>query len=353
MLLAWIAGLSFARFLSFPPVRFTARRHGHLRGQSAGDDGQESMRYWEFDDLDPDELAELLEELGEEALLDSELDRIVLEEGGEVSMMYQDEDWTLTPTELPLASVEDAAHLVREDGVVRIPAFSEATARALRVEVLEQLQVAQNEDDRPFDGDPEAKFSSVLSSQQRVDYRLERTPVVNAALEEMLAQPHGLGSVLEDLCGGGDSEMWELAALISAPGAPVQPLHTDTETADTPVLFTAFVALQDVRYEMGPTRFVPGTHPEEVLETMRIELARDHYKVMNTSVALLRAGETSLYDVRVRHYGMANTADPDSLDSVRILFYVTFRHVDADPALANDAGHSIRKEYRGDRKSVV
>ena len=45
-------------------------------------------------------------------------------------------------------------------------------------------------------------------------------------------------------------------------GAPRQPLHADTPRSDAPVLLTAFLALQDIDEDMGPTTFLPGTHAD-------------------------------------------------------------------------------------------
>ena len=81
-----------------------------------------------------------------------------------------------------------------------------------------------------------------MTSSCRWDLRLEISPVVKRALSEMLGergseggseggseaadQGHGgsdgggsspLGAVLHSLAGGGEAEVWELAALVSAP----------------------------------------------------------------------------------------------------------------------------------------
>ena len=55
----------------------------------------------------------------------------------------------------------------------------------------------------------------------------------------------------------------ELACLISEPGSQQQPLHPDTPYTPRPPLYAAFVALQDVDVEMGPTIYLPGTHTKE------------------------------------------------------------------------------------------
>ena len=59
------------------------------------------------------------------------------------------------------------------------------------------------------------------------------------------------GEALEASAGGG-APLFELAALVSAPGARAQPMHADTLWCEGGCLFTAFVALQPVRCEMGP-----------------------------------------------------------------------------------------------------
>ena len=50
-----------------------------------------------------------------------------------------------------------------------------------------------------------------------------------------------LGATFDCLAGGADAEMWECAALISAPGSAAQAVHSDTMWSPSPCLFTAFV----------------------------------------------------------------------------------------------------------------
>ena len=56
----------------------------------------------------------------------------------------------------------------------------------------------------------------------------------------------------------------EIACLISEPGSRTQPLHPDTPYTSSPPLYAAFVALQDIDIEMGPTVYLPGTQTREV-----------------------------------------------------------------------------------------
>lgn len=75
-------------------------------------------------------------------------------------------------------------------------------------------------------------------------------------------------------------------------------------------------ALQDVERHHGPTRFVPGTHTGAAGEEAHARLATESSdgdavphafcSSASTVVALLRAGEVSLYDSRLLHCGGPN-----------------------------------------------
>ena len=62
-----------------------------------------------------------------------------------------------------------------------------------------------------------------------------------------------VGALFTALCGS--AELWEFTALLALPGAVPQQLHCDVagDAAAAPPLVTAFVALQRVEREMGPT----------------------------------------------------------------------------------------------------
>ena len=59
------------------------------------------------------------------------------------------------------------------------------------------------------------------------------------------AEPAALGAAVAALVGG-DAQLWELAAIFSAPGAAPQVVHADAVWSPAPLLLTAFVALQPV-----------------------------------------------------------------------------------------------------------
>ena len=92
------------------------------------------------------------------------------------------------------------------------------------------------------------------------------TTVLARALCQFLPELLGEGAVLGNLLSevvGSQGILQELACLISMPGSEQQPLHPDTYWTSTPSAYTAFVALQDVDEEMGPTIYLPGTHTKE------------------------------------------------------------------------------------------
>ena len=143
-------------------------------------------------------------------------------------------------------------------GVVRLSgALSERTAAALREEILAELAEARRAqaDGTPGGGAPEggpatggpttgARLSKVLApalgspagagplgyacpvaADARWDLRLSLSRTVRAALRELLGGDAPLGEALDLLAGGRGAELWELAALISKPGAGAQIAH--------------------------------------------------------------------------------------------------------------------------------
>ena len=138
------------------------------------------------------------------------------------------------------------------------------------IDQLERACASGAEDER---GDEQSAFSAVLSPfggggagdqpYRRWDLRLRLNPVVRDALRALMGGR--VGAALE-ACAGRDAELYELAALVVAPGAAPQPLHADTLWAPSVCLYTAFVALQPVTRPLGPTRFLLGSHVEEATQ---------------------------------------------------------------------------------------
>ena len=115
--------------------------------------------------------------------------------------------------------------------------------------------------------------------------------------------------------------LYELAALISAPGSRAQPLHADFpyREGEGAAIVIAFVALQDVEPDMGPTDILPRTHTAEAHARFngaeRLALVRE---CPNTR-GLLATGDANVIDARTLHCGGGN----DSLKR-RVLFYCSF-----------------------------
>lgn len=106
-------------------------------------------------------------------------------------------------------------------------------------------------------------------------------------------------------------------------------------------LFTAFVALQDVTSEMGPTIFLPGTNTQVAHRRLQAEpgvFLAGRERV----VAVLGAGDAVVYDSRVLHCGGANKSE-----KTRALMYLTFRPPAVDPKGLGVEQHSIRAELVG------
>jgi len=238
-------------------------------------------------------------------------------------------------------------------GLAKVPGvISLNTVGNLRELVLEQLdrcgscseKATRNPlgwlmDDR-FSADVLQPRAGIGVQQTRWDLKLELTNTVGRALVELLADRSGpLGASFETLAGGLGAELFELAAFVTAPGAPPQEVHMDTATSQ-PSLFTVFVALQDIASDMGPTQFLPGTTTRDAHQRFDMNPGPLVQEV-GCVAATLSAGDAVLYDGRVLHCSSANRSD-----KLRVVFYVTFRH----PAAEVDGiamGRSIRRHYAG------
>ena len=115
--------------------------------------------------------------------------------------------------------------------------------------------------------------------------------------------------------------LYELAALISDPGSQRQPLHSDFpyREGEGAAIVVAFVALQDVEPDMGPTDIIPRTHTAEAHARFnggeRLALIREY----PNTLGVLGSGDSNVIDARTLHCGGGN----DSLKR-RVLFYCSF-----------------------------
>ena len=233
----------------------------------------------------------------------------------------------------PLKPAKDAVDAVRTRGVALVEdCLPDASLReALRSRILERR-------------DAGAGLSAVLGERcdggttTRFDIRLPYDDVVSEATTTLLRGP--LADALDALLGP-EAELWECAALVSEAGAPAQTVHGDTFWDAEPCLYTAFVALQDVDVELGPTLFFPGSHLSPTAQDDLKDDGPSALDAFDAEVGVMRAGACTLYDGRLLHAGQPNSR------GTRVLFYVSFKAPGADGGLGNEAAHSIDADLFG------
>ena len=147
-----------------------------------------------------------------------------------------------------------------------------------------------------------ALASAVPAQRQEVPLSLKSDAVASAAAA-VAASP--VGSALEDLCGG-DAPLFDLCAVVSAPGAPIQPLHSDLGfDAEAAPLYTCFVALQATPSALGPTEFCVGSHVDAAAHHVLREGALSREAVPFP----LAVGAAVLFDPRIAHRGGPNSSE--------------------------------------------
>jgi ectoine hydroxylase-related dioxygenase (phytanoyl-CoA dioxygenase family) len=223
------------------------------------------------------------------------------------------------------------AKVLKKDGVVRIDnVLSSDQADKMRDYVL-SLRQKSVEEVESGKIPSLRRFADVLLRKDRCDLTmpLGQDDAIVDSLNEVLRES-AAGQTIKAILGKG-SVLYELSCLISDPGSQRQNIHPDTpylEGKDA-VLYTCFIALQDIRPDMGPTTWLPGTHTAEAHEAFQdsnasggAESRKDVLIRTNPSVlGLLPKGCCAIFDSRCLHCGTANRSDDDS----RALFYFSFK----------------------------
>lgn len=258
-------------------------------------------------------------------------------EANAVQQMAAEEGMTMSKAPRVALQAEPQAErwgdTLKTDGLLRVDGLLPAEdARSLvsyvETRLSEGLEAVKEDEMKGYQ-----YFGNVLVRNNRYDVKLKLDPPVEAALLPMVSR---LRPALNDLLGD-DAELFELAALVSDPGAPRQPMHPDTtrrkdapEGADAPAVVTAFVALQDVDEEMGPTVFLPRSQRAEAHAAFYADDASvaksELLRTAPQALGLLRTGDASLFDSRLLHAGGANTSPRR-----RVLFYFSFKSAEAKP----------------------
>jgi hypothetical protein len=246
---------------------------------------------------------------------------------------------------LDITSPEDAPRVLRTKGVVRLASvLSDESCDRVREVISAQLDhaLAQGRDMVPGRSEGFGNFGtgfgfgSARMREQRWDMYLPYEGVCRDALNELLkgssettALPP-LGSVfrsmlLNDNCdNGSEATLFDWSSFTSAPGSARQPVHPDNRYQEEPPLLTAFVALQDVTQDIGPTIFLPGTHTLKAHDQFNGD-AEGKDQLLSGSLyqtALLKKGDAAVFDPRCLHCGGANTSE----SSRRVLLYMSFKN---------------------------
>ena len=234
----------------------------------------------------------------------------------------------------PARRLSSLAVELKKSGVVRIDgALSPETVTALRVFVDETrvTALADVEAGRCASSD---RFANLVLLDKRCDLLLPLRGPCISALDELIGAHSVLGPLLTEIVGS-DGMLQEIACLISEPGSQQQPIHPDTPFTSEPTLYAAFVALQDVSLDMGPTVYLPGTHTAASHSsfyggdldrgkdwTVSPPIAEGFLRSRPVVLGTLKAGDVALYNQQVLHCGSAN----ESPSETRRQFYISFRN---------------------------
>ena len=242
------------------------------------------------------------------------------------------------------SKAEGKAHakILKKEGVIRIDnVLSSDTADALR-EYLYNLRYQSEREVQEGTIQPIQRFADVLLKQNRCDLTipLGGDTIITRALQESLCNSP-VGSTIASIFGH-DAKLYEFSTLMSDPGSQRQNVHPDTPYLDGkgPVLYTCFIALQDVTLDMGPTIWFPRTNNkqshdafmdtylsngggeggedgEEPQLSPKDELIKTKPAVLGT----LPKGSCAIFDSRTLHCGTANRSEKS-----RALFYFSFKN---------------------------
>jgi len=225
---------------------------------------------------------------------------------------------------------KEHAKVLRSQGVVRIDnVLSPAVVDKVKQFVMELRGTAQREiaDQKVA---VKQRFANVLLRKNRCDLTMPLTDTIYEALYESLCAS-SVGATIQNILGK-NAVLYELSCLISDQGSDRQVVHPDTpfQDGEEPVLYTCFIALQDIDMSMGPTVWLPETHTLEIHNMFKDETApgpneeSPKDKLLRTRpfvLGTLPKGACAIYDSRLLHCGTANRGDIS-----RALFYFSFKN---------------------------
>ena len=233
------------------------------------------------------------------------------------------------------SKAEGKAHakVLKKEGVLRIDnVISPEIADAVR-EHLYALRYKSEAEVAEGEIQPLQRFANVLLKHNRCDLTIPLgDEIITKALEEALCKsPVGstIASIFTD-----EAILHELSCIMSDAGSQRQVLHPDTPYIDSkgPVLFTCFIALQDVTLDICPTTWLPRTLNENSHVAFKDsnpseggkDSPKDHLiKTTPAVLGTLTKGSCGMFDSRLLHCGTANRSNEDLS---RALFYFSFKN---------------------------
>jgi ectoine hydroxylase-related dioxygenase (phytanoyl-CoA dioxygenase family) len=243
------------------------------------------------------------------------------------------------------------AKVLQKEGVVRIDNVLSASVVDELGEFVYELKEQAEQDVASGAVKSIYRFANVLLKTNRCDLTMPLGPdiVTRALVDVFLKSP--VRYTIENLLGK-NAILYELSCLISYPGSQRQVVHPDTPYGasggladDEPVLYTCFIALQDISLDMGPTVWLPNTHTKDAHDRFRDEsspssssggggggggeqqqqqLPSPKDVLLSTAPAKLGTlpkGSCGIYDSRLLHCGGANRSQ-----NPRALFYFSFKN---------------------------
>jgi len=269
----------------------------------------------------------------------------------------------------PTKKVDEAkghAQVLKTEGLVRIDnILSESITDTLRDFVYNIRMVEGNKLKATTTTSMEDKFPTVRRWDLSIplfEYGTNsnlgtKTPTIAYQALNDILRTSVVGETMSRFLDTSNAELYELASYISDPGSSRQVVHSDTPCFGTddnqPVLCTCFIALQDIRLDMGPTVFLPKTNQHQIHDVFfgeedagkRLTPLKDSFLQTRPGVVgVIPKGSCVLFDSRLLHCGTANRS---LKDESRALFFFSFRHPKVN--LSNPGGDqpSIRSDLKG------
>jgi ectoine hydroxylase-related dioxygenase (phytanoyl-CoA dioxygenase family) len=229
------------------------------------------------------------------------------------------------------AEGKEYAKVLINEGVVRIDnVLSSTTADGVR-DYLYELRARSEKEVEEGTIQPIERFATVLLKKNRCDLTVPLgDEIITQALDETL-RLSPIGATISKIFGDA-AILHELSCLMSDSGSQRQVVHPDTPFMEgkEAVLYTCFIALQDVTPDMGPTLWLPRTHNKQSHVEFKDEISWDGESkkdalLRNTpaKLGLLKKGSCAIFDSRTLHCGTANLSDGS-----RALFYFSFKNAE-------------------------